>query len=123
MSDLQNTDRRTLLKTGSAAAATLPFSSFAQVGGSDEIKVATVGCGGRGRGATAQTLNVPGTKLVAVADAFRDRAEAAVSSFRQQFADKVDIPAERIFDGFDGYRDAIDSADVVILTTTPGFRH
>jgi myo-inositol 2-dehydrogenase/D-chiro-inositol 1-dehydrogenase len=122
MNDLQNTDRRTLLKTGSAAAATLPFSSFAQVGGSDEIKVATVGCGGRGRGATAQTLNVPGTKLVAVADAFRDRAEAAVSSFRQQFADKVDIPAERIFDGFDGYRDAIDSADVVILTTTPGFR-
>ncbi len=122
MSDLQNTDRRNLLKTGVAAAATLPFASSAQVAGSDELKVATIGCGGRGRGATAQTLNVPGTKLVAVADAFRDRAEAAVSSFRQQFADKVDLPADRIYDGFDGYRAAIDAADVVILATTPGFR-
>lgn len=122
MSDFPNPDRRTLLKTGVAAAAALPFASTAQVGGSDELKVATIGCGGRGRGATAQTLNVPGTRLVAVADAFRDRAEAAVSSFRQQFADKVDIPAERIFDGFDGYRAAIDAADVVILATTPGFR-
>lgn len=122
MSDLQNTNRRTLLKTGAAAAATLPIAGFAQVGGSDEIKVATVGCGGRGRGATAQTLNVPGTKLVAVADAFRERAESAVSSFRQQYADKVDISADKIFDGFDGYRAAIDAADVVILTTTPGFR-
>lgn len=122
MSDLQNTNRRTILKKGVAAAATLPVAGFAQAAGSDEIKVATVGCGGRGRGATAQTLNVPGTKLVAVADAFRDRAEAAVSSFRQQFPEKVDLPAERIFDGFDGYRDAIDSADVVILATTPGFR-
>ncbi|MDB4784231.1 Gfo/Idh/MocA family oxidoreductase [Akkermansiaceae bacterium] len=122
MSDLQDTNRRAILKTGAAAAATLPIAGFAQAGGSDEIKVATVGCGGRGRGATAQTLNVPGTKLVAVADAFRDRAEEAVSSFRQQYADKVDISADRIFDGFDGFRGAIDAADVVILTTTPGFR-
>lgn len=122
MSDLEHTNRRSILKTGAAAAATLPIAGFAQAAGSDELKVATIGCGGRGRGATAQTLNVPGTKLVAVADAFRDRAESAVSSFRQQFADKVDLPADRIFDGFEGYRAAIDAADVVILTTTPGFR-
>ena len=107
-------------QTGAAAAATFG-AGFAQAGG-DEIKVATVGCGGRGRGATGQTLNVPGTKLVAVADAFRDRAESAVSEFRQRYADKVDLPADRIFDGFEGYRSAIDAADVVILTTTPGFR-
>jgi predicted dehydrogenase len=122
MSDLEHTNRRSILKTGAAAAATLPIAGFAQAAGSDELKVATIGCGGRGRGATAQTLNVPGTKLVAVADAFRDRAESAVSSFRQQFADKVDLPADRIYDGFEGYRAAIDAADVVILTTTPGFR-
>jgi predicted dehydrogenase len=122
MSDLEHTNRRRILKTGAAAAAPLPIAGFAQAAGSDELKVATIGCGGRGRGATAQTLNVPGTKLVAVADAFRDRAESAVSSFRQQFADKVDLPADRIYDGFEGYRAAIDAADVVILTTTPGFR-
>jgi predicted dehydrogenase len=122
MSDLEHTNRRNILKTGAAAAATLPVAGFAQAAGSDEIKVATVGCGGRGRGATGQTLSVPGTKLVAVADAFRDRAESAVSEFRQRYSDKVDLPADRIYDGFEGYRAAIDAADVVILTTTPGFR-
>jgi predicted dehydrogenase len=96
--------------------------AFAQAGGSDEIKVALIGCGGRGRGAATQTLNVPGTKLVAVADAFRDNAEKALKGLKERFKERVDVPAERIFDGFDGYRGAIDSADVVILTTSPGFR-
>ena len=33
-------NRRALLKTGVAAAATLPIAGFAKAGGSDEIKVA-----------------------------------------------------------------------------------
>ncbi|MDE0858568.1 MAG: Gfo/Idh/MocA family oxidoreductase [Akkermansiaceae bacterium] len=115
-------NRRKLLKTGSALAATLPFSSFAQAGGSDEIKVAVIGAGGRGRGAATQTLNAGGTKIVAVADAFRDNAERAVAGLKERFKERVDVPAERIFDGFDGYRAAIDAAEVVILATTPGFR-
>jgi myo-inositol 2-dehydrogenase/D-chiro-inositol 1-dehydrogenase len=122
MSDIHYSNRRTILKTGAAAAAALPLAGFAQAGGSDEIKIATIGCGGRGRGATSQSLSVPGTKLVAVADAFRDAAEGAVSALKQQFKDQVDVPPERIFDGFDGYRSAIDAADVVLLTSTPGFR-
>lgn len=122
MSDLDIFSRREILKKSAATAAALPLAGFAQAGGSDEIKIATIGCGGRGRGATGQSLSVPGTKLVAVADAFRDAAENAVSSFKTQFPDQVDVPPERIFDGFDGYRAAIDAADVVLLTTTPGFR-
>ncbi|MGC6426768.1 MAG: Gfo/Idh/MocA family protein [Akkermansiaceae bacterium] len=122
MSDLENPNRRSLLKTGSAFAATLPLAGLAQAGGSDEIKIATIGTGGRGRGATAQSLKVEGTKLVAVADAFRDNAQRAVTGFKNQFKDKVDVPDSRIFDGFDGYRAAIDAADVVLLTSTPGFR-
>ena len=122
MSDISNPNRRSLLKTGTAFAATLPIAGFAQAGGSDEIKVATIGTGGRGRGASAQTLNVEGTRLVAVADAFRDNAQRAVKALKQQFGDRVDVPEERIFDGFEGYRAAIDAADVVILTSTPGFR-
>jgi predicted dehydrogenase len=35
---------------------------------------------------------------------------------------KVDVPEERKFSGFDAYRKAIPLADVVILTTPPGFR-
>lgn len=122
MSDLENPNRRSLLKAGTAFAATLPIAGFAQAGGSDEIKIATIGTGGRGRGATAQSLNIEGTKLVAVADAFRDNAQRAVKALKQQFGEKVDVPEERIFDGFDGYRAAIDAADVVLLTSTPGFR-
>lgn len=115
-------NRRTLLKTGVAAAASLPFTGFAQADGSDEIKIATIGCGGRGRGATGQSLAVPGTKLVAVADAFREKAVAAASGFREQYKERVDLPDSRIFDGFEGYKAAIDAADVVLLTSTPGFR-
>lgn len=122
MSDFQNPNRRSLLKSGSAFAATLPLAGFAQAGGSDEIKIATIGTGGRGRGATAQSLKVEGTKLVAVADAFRDNAQRAVYGLKEQFKEKVDVPDSRIFDGFDGYRAAIDAADVVLLTSTPGFR-
>lgn len=122
MSDLEIPNRRSLLKAGTAFAATLPIAGFAQAGGSDEIKIATIGTGGRGRGATAQSLNIEGTKLVAVADAFRDNAQRAVKALKQQFGEKVDVPEERIFDGFDGYRAAIDAADVVLLTSTPGFR-
>ena len=62
MSDIHYSNRRTILKTGAAAAAALPLAGFAQAGGSDEIKIATIGCGGRGRGATSQSLSVPGTK-------------------------------------------------------------
>ena len=122
MTENMQPNRRKLLKTGSALAATLPFSSFAQAGGSDEIKVAVIGAGGRGRGAATQTLKAGGTKIVAVADAFRDNAERAVAGLKERFKERVDVPAERIFDGFDGYRAAIDAAEVVILATTPGFR-
>lgn len=122
MATIETPNRRSLLKTGTAFAATLPLAGFSQVGGSDELKIATIGTGGRGRGATSQSLKVKGTKLVAVADAFRDNAQRSVATLKEQFGDRVDVPESRIFDGFDGYRAAIDAADVVLLTSTPGFR-
>ncbi|MGE9267216.1 MAG: Gfo/Idh/MocA family protein, partial [Verrucomicrobiales bacterium] len=116
------TSRRGVLKAGGVLAASLPVASYAQVNGSSEIKVALVGCGGRGTGAASQTLTSGGTKLVAVADAFRNTAESVVKRLKEKFPKQVDVPDERIFDGFDAYREAIDAADVVILATTPGFR-
>ncbi len=117
-------DRRAFLKAGTiaAAASSLPSVLHAQAAGSAEIKIALVGCGGRGRGAAAQSLNVPGTKLVAVADAFPDNAGDAANALKQQFGDRVDLPKERVFAGFDAYKGAIDAADVVLLCTPPGFR-
>ena len=108
----------------------------AHPGGSDEIKVALIGCGGRGTGAAVQALATKGkVTLWAAADAFADNMQASIAKIKRDvergkrdgdplYKDShVDVPAERQFDGFDAYKKAIDSgADLVILATPPGFR-
>ncbi|MBL7763749.1 MAG: Gfo/Idh/MocA family oxidoreductase [Chitinophagaceae bacterium] len=121
--------KNTALITGGAIA--LPFMSQANYfsGADDVIKIALVGCGGRGTGAITQALSTKqNVKLVAMADAFRDRLDNCYKEVTSDNGDgssvkaKVDVPEERKFVGFDAYKNAIALADVVILTTTPGFR-
>ena len=118
--------RRGFLKSGTliATATALPGILRAKDGAGtpDELKIALVGCGGRGSGAAAQSLNVPGTRLVAMADAFPDNIDAAHEGLKKQYGDRVDVPKERRFAGFEGYKAAIEAADVVLLCTPPGFR-
>jgi predicted dehydrogenase len=104
------------------AATLLPGIASAQDGAGKEIKVALIGCGGRGTGAASQSLNVPGTKLVAMADAFEDNLNKAHEALKKQYGDRVDVPAERRFVGFDAFKKAIDAADLVLLCSSPGFR-
>lgn len=94
------------------------------VAGCDEIKVALVGCGGRGTGAVAEIFNTSGnTRLIAVADAFREKGEQAVASLKEHAEAKVDVTPERIFAGLDAYKHAIDSdCDLVVIATPPGFK-
>ena len=90
-----------------------------------EIKIAVVGCGGRGTGAASQALEAdPDVRLVAMADAFKDRADDCLKSLNEKYpnSDQININQETIFTGFDAYKSAIDMADVVILTTPPAFR-
>ena len=64
-------------------------------------------------------------KLVAMADAFSDRLEASRKNLSDTFQDRVDVPPDRRFVGFDAYRQAIDClgpGDVVLLTTPAAFR-
>ena len=84
-----------------------------------ELKVALIGCGGRGTGAAAQALSTSGkVKLVAMADVFSDRLDTCLAELTKAHPDRVDVPASRRFLGFDAYKKAIDSdVDVVILTT------
>jgi myo-inositol 2-dehydrogenase / D-chiro-inositol 1-dehydrogenase len=131
---MKDFNRRTFLKNsgiivGGAALITNPLSSSAFYAGSDEIKVALVGCGGRGSGAAFQALSVKeNVKLVAMADAFRDRLDDCYKNLTTgralegEVAGRVKVPEENKFVGFDGYKKAIALADVVILTTPPGFR-
>lgn len=118
------THRRQFLKTGGLAAAAMafPITARAQEGGEKILRVALIGCGGRGTGAATQSLAVPGTKLVAMADAFEDNVNLAYETLKKQMGDKVDVPAEKRFHGFDAYKKAIDEADLVLLCTPPGFR-
>lgn len=113
--------------TGSAATlGALGLMSNVHAAGDDEIKIALVGCGGRGTGAAADALGNhthSNVKLVALADAFVDPIERAHQDLKNQFADKVDVPPGRRFVGLDAYQKALEvGADVVLLCTPPGFR-
>ena len=89
-----------------------------------KLKIAVIGCGGRGTGAVSKALKADNNvELVAMADAFEDRLEKAYSSLSKMFpTDKINVKPSHKFVGFGSYKKAIDAADVVILTTPPGFR-
>lgn len=125
-----NLTRRDFLKTsGTVAAGAVVAGALARPGytaESNTIKVALVGCGGRGGGAAAQALSTKGpTKLVALADVFEHRLTGTLNGLKQGHASQVDVPRERQFLGLDGYRkaiDVLDKGDVVLLATPPAFR-
>lgn len=105
--------------------STLPSSAFAYGAAPDEIKVALIGCGGRGTGAAAQALEAdPATRLVAMADAFEDRLEKSLKGLSAKYdsSGKIKVTEASKFIGLEAYKKAIDAADVVILTTPPAFR-
>lgn len=124
---MQDFKRRDFIKAGSvfvgaAALSSMPVSHVFAAG-SDVIKIALIGCGGRGTGATFDAFaSGQNIKLVAMADAFADNLEQTYGTLKEKFGDKVDVPDSRKYVGFDGYKAAIKDADVVLLATPPGFR-
>jgi predicted dehydrogenase len=134
---LNSNQRREFVKTAGLASGAIlaaPLMSNANFfsGANDVIKVALIGCGGRGTGAAVQALrSKQNVKLVAMADAFKDRIDSAYKAITGDLSEAgisgditkmIDVPEERKFVGFDAYKQAIALADVVILTTPPGFR-
>ncbi|MBC7617294.1 MAG: Gfo/Idh/MocA family oxidoreductase, partial [Pedobacter sp.] len=120
-------ERREFLKASALVAGGVMVSGYSWAGGhssvDDTIKIALIGCGDRGTGAAFQALSTKfNLKLVAMADAFQDRLDNSYKLLSDKFKDKVDVPKERQFVGFDGYKQAIALADVVLLVTPPGFR-
>lgn len=136
---MKNTRRNFVKQSGLAASGLIlsPWASNAFAGQSlvgDTLKVALIGCGGRGTGAITQALSTKeNIKLVAMADVFRDRLDDCYGNLMKSRAkdasgkavpisQKVDVPEDHKFVGFDAYKKAMALADVVILTTPPGFR-
>ncbi len=128
----KTTSRRDFLKSstmavaGATLAGGLSVARSAHAAGSEVIKIALIGCGGRGKGAAAQALQnkaTPNLKLVALADAFEDRVDDAVKQLQPRFGDRFDVPADRRFSGLDCHEKAIAcDVDMVLLCTPPGFR-
>lgn len=126
------TSRRDFLKSSSAAivatavAGTLATPRAGYAAEKNNIKIALVGCGGRGTGAAANALSTTGpVQLWAVADVFPERVKSSLGNLAAQHTSQITAPPERQFVGFDAFKKAIDSldkGDVVVLATPPAFR-
>jgi len=132
-SEKSSSSRREFLKqSGRAAAATTILAGAAPkvfAGEDNTIRLALVGCGGRGTGAASDALSVKNgpIQLVAMADVFKKRLVASCDSLTEEYeaAGKIAVPEDQKFVGFDAYKQAMDClrpGDIVILTTPPGFR-
>ena len=125
----KNTRRSFCKKTAEATtgilASTLPLDAISNVYDNKKLKIALIGCGGRGSGAAVQALTADDkVVLYAMADAFKDRIYSSLNGIKEHFegSRNIDVKEENMFTGFDAYKKAIDLCDVVILTTPPGFR-
>ncbi len=143
------TSRRSFLQTTGrwAAASALAGVALPPVhpAGDESIRLALIGCGNRGAGAVANAMAAGGlvlgepagpvaepsaaargpVQLVAMADLRRERIEEKHAALRQLLGERVDVPPERRFVGFDAYRHAMDClrpGDVALLTTHCAFR-
>ncbi|MBN2132251.1 MAG: twin-arginine translocation signal domain-containing protein, partial [Sedimentisphaerales bacterium] len=98
--------RRDFLKlSGNVAAASVlaGIGPRLHAGESNTIKLALVGCGGRGTGAVADAFAAQGgpVKLYAMADLFEPRLKNSLTNLKNIAAEKIDVPPERQFVGFD----------------------
>lgn len=123
--------RREFLRQGGtlAAASALAGVAIPNVHAAEDntIRLALVGSGSRGSGAVGNAMSATGgpVKLIAMADLFEQRLSASHKALTREFGDRIDVPPDRRFLGFDAYRKAIDClrpGDVALLTTYSGFR-
>ncbi len=132
-SESKGLSRRDLIKTAGVVAAASALAGvgvpFVHAAESNTIQIALVGCGGRGTGAIGNALNSKNgpCKLVAMADVFEDKLKSSHKNLSgdDKIGKMVDVPDDRKFIGFDGYKKAMDClkpGDIVVLTTPLAFR-
>lgn len=124
--------RRDVMKTagGLATAAVIAGVAIPAVHAAEDntLRVALIGCGGRGTGATHNALSVKNQgpiQLVAMADVFQGRLDGSYKNLSESFPKQVDVPKDRQYVGFDAYKEAMShlrAGDVAIFATPPAFR-
>jgi predicted dehydrogenase len=126
-----NLSRREALQTTGRVAVAGVLAGVAipavHAQGGETIRLALIGCGGRGTGAAANALSTKSgpIELVAMADVFQSNLKSSLRNIQGAFEKQVKVPVERQFIGFDAYQKAMDClrpGDVAILTTPPAFR-
>lgn len=123
--------RRAFLARGTALAAGTALAGVSvpavHAGEDNTIRLALIGCGGRGTGAAGDAFESKHgpVRLVAMADLFPQRLQQSYRTLQEKYPNQVAVPPERRFLGFDAYRKAIDClrpGDVAMLTNFAGFR-
>jgi len=126
-----NPSRREFLRRTGTVSATAALAGLAptpvHAAEDNTIRLALIGCGGRGSGAVANAMHSDHgpVKLVAMADIVESRLTAAHKNLSKLFQERVDVPKKRQFIGFDAYQKAIDClgpGDVAMLTNFAYFR-
>ncbi|MEM6687967.1 MAG: Gfo/Idh/MocA family oxidoreductase [Planctomycetota bacterium] len=121
-------------RTAITSLATLSAASLAPrvhaSEGDSKLRIALIGCGGRGTGAVNDALSVAKVpiELHAMADAFVervDRSHQALSNEHTESPERVNVTPERKFVGYDAYQKAMATlrpGDIVVLATPLAFR-
>ncbi len=125
----ESVSRRSFLATGSSVGAVAGgvavHSSLPAAEATRELRLAVIGCGGRGSGAINDSLTInDNVKLVAAADLYAAKCATMRKMLQEAHGAKVTLDDARIHAGLDGYRRVLDApdVDVVLITTSPGFR-
>jgi predicted dehydrogenase len=129
--DTSAPSRRSFLKSSTAAviggsvAATLAQSQMVHAAGTEApLKVALIGCGGRGSGAAVNAMRADkNAKITILADAFPDQVTHCRQVLARQLGEQFNVTPDREFSGFDAYKQVMASdVDLVLLCTPPHFR-
>ncbi len=122
----KSTRRQFLQKGGAVAAGTAVLGGrvpAVHAAEDNTIRLALIGCGGRGTGAVANALNTSDQgpiKLYAAADLDKKNMENRLKALRGKYNDQIDVTEDRKFIGFDSHKQAIDilrPGDIALCTT------
>ena len=129
MTDSSNNkhNRRNFLSATAASltTSTMVHSATAALPSEQPLRLAVVGCGGRGTGAINDSLTInSGVTLVAAADLRVESCQQLVKVMSKAHPEKVSPNSTKLYSGLDGYRQVLDNpdVDVVLFATSPGFR-
>ncbi len=117
-----NPSRREFLKTSTAALTAAGLARPGYVAGSDTIRIGLIGCGGRGYEAVLNATTADsGVRLVAMGDILMERIQEKLGKLKDRKPDQVAVDDDHCFTGFDGYKNVVESCDVVLIANAAKF--